>query len=109
MAVHNVWSGALDFSVFLFERDRAYDVHFFVGVFYLGWLGWSGFLFLTVFILFYPPLFDGYFSSDFSFQLYGSVLIPIFLVFFLPSTIHVPLFSYTEALRRAGHHLYSLV
>lgn len=58
MAVHNVWSGALDFfDVFLFERDRAFDVHFFVGVFYLGWLGWSGFLILTVFILFYPPLF----------------------------------------------------
>jgi len=29
--------------------------------------------------------------------------------FLLPSTIHIPLFSYTEALRRAGRDLYSLV
>lgn len=81
MAVHNVWSGALDFfDVFFFEREIGRLMYiFFVGVFYLGWLGWSGFLFLTVFIFFYPPLFDGYFSSDFSFQLYGSVLIPVFL------------------------------
>ena len=66
-------------TFFLFEREIGRLMYiFFVGVFYLGWLGWSGFLFLTVFIFFYPPLFDSYFSPDFSFQLYGSVLIPGF-------------------------------
>jgi len=81
MAVHNVWSGALDFfDVFLFEREIGRLMYIFflwVSSTLVGSAG-RGFCFLLFLYFFYLPLFDGYFFPDFSFQLYGSVLMPVF-------------------------------